>query len=74
MSAAALIGDQIVLEELYDETYIPTEQGTQGRNVNTGRIALGIAEHKNVLEFSQTNAEVVDNHVQYADRNVANRW
>lgn len=26
MSAAALIGDQIVLEELYDETYIPTEQ------------------------------------------------
>lgn len=35
MSAAALIGDQIVLEELYDETYIPTEQGKQGRETRT---------------------------------------
>lgn len=30
MSAAALVGDQIILEELYDETYTPTEQGRQG--------------------------------------------
>lgn len=43
MSAAALIGDQIVLEELYDETYIPTEQGKQGRETWTW--ALGIAEY-----------------------------
>lgn len=29
MSGGALIGDQIILEELYDETYTPTEQGRQ---------------------------------------------
>lgn len=35
MSGGALIGDQMILEELYDETYTPTEQGRQGmRNVN----------------------------------------
>lgn len=34
MSATALIGDQIVLEELFDETYIPTEQGKEGGEKN----------------------------------------
>lgn len=27
MTAAALIGDQLILEEDYDENYIPSEQG-----------------------------------------------
>lgn len=31
MSAAARIGDQLILEEDYDENYIPSEQGTVGR-------------------------------------------
>lgn len=31
MTAAALIGDQLILEEEYDETYIPSEQGMKGR-------------------------------------------
>lgn len=30
MSAAALIGDQLILQEDYDENYIPSEQGKQG--------------------------------------------
>lgn len=28
MTAAALVGDQLILEEEYDENYIPSEQGT----------------------------------------------
>jgi len=29
MTAAALIGDQLILEEDYDDNYTPSEQGTQ---------------------------------------------
>lgn len=29
MTAAALVGDQLILEEDYDESYIPSEQGTK---------------------------------------------
>lgn len=36
MTAAALIGDQLILEEDYDDTYIPSEQGTQGWGVWLG--------------------------------------
>lgn len=36
MTAAALIGDQLILEEDYDDTYVPSEQGTQGWGVGLG--------------------------------------
>lgn len=39
MTAAALIGDQLILEEDYDETYIPSEQGKQWRGDNPGMAA-----------------------------------
>lgn len=33
MTAAALIGDQLILEEDYDESYIPSEQGNDDLSV-----------------------------------------
>lgn len=39
MSAAALIGDQLILEEYYDENYTPTEQGTPCLEIDFGMAA-----------------------------------
>lgn len=42
MSAAAFIGDQLILEEDYDEGYIPSEQGNVRYGFAWGRGAKSI--------------------------------